>query len=31
MSTKYDKTPKKNETNFRMAYKYVADKTGQGK
>lgn len=30
-STKYEKTLKKNETNFRMAYKYVADKTGQGR
>lgn len=29
-TTKYEMAPKKNETNFRMAYKYVADKTGQG-
>lgn len=29
-SIKYEKILKKNETNFRMAYKYVADKTGHG-
>lgn len=30
--TEYEKIlKKKNETNFRIAYKYVADETGQGK
>lgn len=29
--TTCEKTPKKNATNFRMAYKYVADRTGHGK
>lgn len=28
--TEYERTLKKNESNFRMAYKYVADETGQG-